>query len=121
MWWAVVSLTTVGYGDVVPMTTLGKLFSGVIAVVGIAIAALPAGILASGFSSEIRRRENAYRRALSLAMTDGKISDHEHDRLEAIREELALSEDEAHSLYLDALRLRVKRTPCPHCGKSLHS
>jgi voltage-gated potassium channel len=121
MWWAVVSLTTVGYGDVVPMTSLGKLFAGVIAVVGIAIAALPAGILASGFSSEIRRREHAYRRALNLAMSDGKISDHDLDRLEVVREELALSEEEAHSLYLDALRLWMKHTHCPHCGKSLHS
>jgi len=118
MWWAVVSLTTVGYGDVVPITPLGKLFSGVIALVGIGMAALPAGILASGFSSEMRRRENVYNRALSRVLADGIITEHESEELEKLREELDLSEDEAHGLYLDAHRTWMKWSKCPHCGKS---
>jgi len=52
MWWGVATFTTVGYGDVYPQTTLGKLLGSVIAVLGIAFFALPAGILASGFSEE---------------------------------------------------------------------
>lgn len=57
LWWAVVTLTTVGYGDVVPMTPLGKLAGAGVAVVGLCMFALPASILASGFSEEMRRRD----------------------------------------------------------------
>jgi len=49
LWWGVITLTTVGYGDVVPATVLGKLLGGVIAVIGVGLVALPASILASGF------------------------------------------------------------------------
>jgi voltage-gated potassium channel len=121
MWWAVISLTTVGYGDVVPLTTLGKFFTGIIALIGIGFAALPAGIMASGFSSEMRRREHAYNRALSSVLRDGKISRHETEELERVREELGLGEDEAHSLYLDARRNWMKHSKCPHCGKPLQN
>jgi len=48
-WWAVVTLTTVGYGDVFPVTALGKLFASAVAIFGIAMFALPAGIVSSGF------------------------------------------------------------------------
>ena len=48
MWWAVVTLTTVGYGDVTPVTNLGRILGAFITVLGVGIAALPAGILASG-------------------------------------------------------------------------
>jgi len=57
MWWAMATLTTVGYGDVVPMTTVGRLIGGVVMVIGIGMFAIPIGIIASGFSSEIHRRE----------------------------------------------------------------
>jgi len=52
MWWAVVSLTTVGYGDMYPITTLGKIISSVIMVLSIGLFAIPAGIIASGFTQE---------------------------------------------------------------------
>lgn len=56
MWWGVATLTTVGYGDVFPVTPLGKLLGGCIAFLGIGMFALPTGILASGFADEIKRR-----------------------------------------------------------------
>jgi voltage-gated potassium channel len=49
MWWGMATLTTVGYGDVVPITPLGKFLGGIFAISGVAILALPAGILSSGF------------------------------------------------------------------------
>ena len=55
-WWSVVTLTTVGYGDVFPVTPLGKLFSAMVAVAGIGLIALPAGILAGAFSETMQRR-----------------------------------------------------------------
>lgn len=56
MWWGVATLTTVGYGDVYPMTVVGKLLGAVIAILGIGTVALPTGILASGFAEEMGRR-----------------------------------------------------------------
>jgi len=53
MWWAVATLTTVGYGDMYPVTALGKFFGAIIAILGIGLFALPTGILASGFSESI--------------------------------------------------------------------
>jgi len=57
MWWSIITLTTVGYGDVSPVTPLGKFMAGVIAVMGIGMFALPAGILGSGFLAEIQKRD----------------------------------------------------------------
>jgi voltage-gated potassium channel len=56
MWWGVATLTTVGYGDVYPITALGRLLGAFIAILGIGIFALPAGIIASGFESELSKR-----------------------------------------------------------------
>jgi voltage-gated potassium channel len=49
MWWGIATLTTVGYGDLVPVTTLGKFLGGLFAIAGVGLLALPAGILSSGF------------------------------------------------------------------------
>ncbi|MBF0561853.1 MAG: ion transporter [Alphaproteobacteria bacterium] len=57
IWWAIVTITTLGYGDVTPITPLGKLFSGVLSLFGIAICAVPAGIMASAFLTEIKKRD----------------------------------------------------------------
>jgi voltage-gated potassium channel len=57
MWWAIITLTTVGYGDVVPITPLGKVVAGVTALFGLVMLALPVGIIATSFSEVIRRRE----------------------------------------------------------------
>jgi voltage-gated potassium channel len=57
LWWAIVTMTTTGYGDVIPQTVLGRMLSGVVMVSGILVFALWAGILAMGFAEETRRRE----------------------------------------------------------------
>ncbi|MEH6411475.1 MAG: ion transporter, partial [Hyphomonas sp.] len=59
IWWAIATLTTVGYGDVYPVTPLGRIFASVIALAGIGVVALPAGVFASAFSDELRERELA--------------------------------------------------------------
>jgi voltage-gated potassium channel len=61
MWWGIATLTTIGYGDIYPVTALGKFLGSFIAILGIGIFALPAGILASGFASEIHKKENKKR------------------------------------------------------------
>jgi voltage-gated potassium channel len=55
LWWAVVTLTTVGYGDVVPITTLGRLVAAVVMICGLGVFGLWTGILATGFAAETRR------------------------------------------------------------------
>jgi voltage-gated potassium channel len=57
LWWAIVTMTTTGYGDVVPQTVLGRMLAGVVMISGIAVIALWAGILATGYFEETRRRE----------------------------------------------------------------
>ena len=57
MWWAIVTLGTVGYGDVVPVTPLGKMVSVFAIVVGFAMIALPVAIISTAFADEVRRRD----------------------------------------------------------------
>lgn len=57
IWWAVVTLTTTGYGDMVPLTLAGKIASGIIMLTGVAIFALPAGIITAGFLDEFRKND----------------------------------------------------------------
>ncbi len=57
MWWGMVTLTGVGYGDVTPVTPMGKLLGAFVAVLGIGTFAVPAGILASGFAQEMKKRD----------------------------------------------------------------
>jgi len=57
MWWALATLTTVGYGDVVPLTTLGRFFGGLVMIFGLGMFAMPIAIVSSGFAREIHRRD----------------------------------------------------------------
>ncbi len=57
MWWAIVTLGTIGYGDVVPVTTLGKLIATATIFLGVIMIALPVGIIATAFSEQIHRRD----------------------------------------------------------------
>lgn len=75
MWWAVVTLTTVGYGDVYPETGWGRVAAGLVAVAGVGIVALPTGILASSFAEEFRERherEQAARKARASSAAAAK-------------------------------------------------
>lgn len=56
-WWAIATLTTVGYGDVTPVTALGKLFGSLVMVTGLCVLALPVAIISAGFAQELSRRD----------------------------------------------------------------
>jgi voltage-gated potassium channel len=58
-WWAIATLTTVGYGDIVPVTGLGKFISGIIALLGIGIVALPTGIISAGFKDRLNKKRSS--------------------------------------------------------------
>jgi voltage-gated potassium channel len=71
MWWAVSTLTTVGYGDITPITAGGKVFGAVITIIGIGMVALPTGILAAGYAAQTRLRSQHYRQEASHALDNG--------------------------------------------------
>jgi voltage-gated potassium channel len=122
MWWAFATLTTVGYGDVTPITAGGKVFGALITVVGIGMVALPTSILATGYSQQLRISEARYKERADEALDDGELSDDEVRDLESFRIDLGLNEHTA-SQILDAglvnLALRRQRHVCPHCRQSM--
>ena len=58
MWWGAMTMTTVGYGDVYPITPAGKVLAGIIALLGISLFILPAGIIAAGYAAEIQKKKD---------------------------------------------------------------
>jgi len=62
LWWAIATLTTVGYGDVYPVSGIGKILAGIIALLGIGIVALPTGIISSGFIEAINEKKEPERK-----------------------------------------------------------
>lgn len=74
LWWAIVTVTTVGYGDMRPITAVGRIMGGVIALLGIALVAVPTGIITAGFSEQISHK-NAEKKAAENA--DDKRSEDE--------------------------------------------
>ena len=121
LWWAIVTLTTVGYGDVVPISMMGKMFAGFIGLLGIGMIALPAAILASGFAENIQGRKQKYNRHIQRFLKDGIIDEDERWKLEELRKELGLDSDEALHLLHDMMQEIRHRasTKCQHCGEHL--
>ncbi len=124
MWWATVTLTTVGYGDVVPITVAGRMFGIVITVLGVGMAALPAGIIASGFTTEFARRREAYVKTARRVLRDGEIDAQDRRDLLKAKDELGLERVDVQQL-LRTVQSEVKgvaqaaKTHCPHCGEPL--
>lgn len=124
MWWAFSTLTTVGYGDVTPVTNGGKIFGALITVVGIGMVALPTSILASGYSQQLKIRERKYQHRADEAWDDGVLDDDEIRDLEELRVNLGLGRHTA-SQILDermvsaALKEFQSAGCCPNCGKKL--
>jgi voltage-gated potassium channel len=123
MWWAFATLTTVGYGDVTPITVGGKIFGACITVVGVGMVALPTGILASGFAQQLRERSAEYQRKADEALDDGILTDTEISDLEELRRELGLGKHTA-SQILDIKKVQRALQSgseqfCSHCGSHL--
>ena len=98
MWWSIITLTTVGYGDVSPITPLGQFFGAITAVMGVMSVALLTGIVASGFSSQMSRRKQIVEAEIADALSDGIISEEEEQQIEQLRKKLNLSEEHVNSI-----------------------
>lgn len=90
MWWAVVTMTTVGYGDVVPITFGGKIIAIVIMLLGVGVVALPAAMLAGRFGEELQLRREQLKAQVAHALKDGIVSHEERKDLVELTENLEL-------------------------------
>ena len=88
MWWTVVTLTTVGYGDIVPLTVAGKFIATLTALMGVCVVALLTGIVATGFTNQVAMRRNQLEAEITSALSDGVIKFKEsllQDQLERLK------------------------------------
>ena len=99
MWWSLITLTTVGYGDVSPITPLGQIIGAFTALMGVCTVALLTGIVASAFSSQMGRREAIFEAEIKAAMSDGVVTSDERDHIEALRERFNIPEEHAKQIF----------------------
>ena len=92
LYWAVITLASVGYGDISPVTHIGQAFTMVLALLGIGIVALPAGILGSAFSDQLHQQREQMIHDIEAALEDGILSIEEEEKLEQDRVRLHISE-----------------------------
>ncbi|MGP5133660.1 ion transporter [Psychrobacter cibarius] len=131
MWWAVVTLTTVGYGDVTPITNAGKILGAVITILGVGLAALPAGILATGLANELAQRREELEQDFRAQLIDSDFDLVKNQMMiDKIRRELGLDKEQAQNIVLQVLREQElerrereveerQKNFCPHCGEPL--
>lgn len=98
MYWSLITLTTVGYGDVSPVTSVGKVISIFTAFLGVSVIAMLTGIVASAFSNQLARKKVMYEEQIRQALEDGVIDDEEQRMLEKLRLEFGLSEEQTRQL-----------------------
>ena len=105
MWWSFVTLTTVGYGDVVPITAAGRAIAALTALMGVCVVALLTGIVATGFSKQMAMKQSELEDEVEQAMADGYISTDEQARIDRLTRHLHLSTEEEQLLLA---RLKAK-------------
>ncbi|MDG1495041.1 MAG: ion transporter [Porticoccaceae bacterium] len=99
MWWALITLTTVGYGDVYPITPLGQSIGALTALLGVCTVALLTGIVASAFSNQMARREAIFEAEIASALSDGIVTDDEQCHIEELRERFKITEEHAKAIF----------------------
>ncbi len=100
IYWAVITLASVGYGDISPVTGPGRFMTIVLAFIGIGIFAIPAALLSSAFSDELVKERDALKREIYDIMKDGHIDPDEVATIRAEANRLHLSEEEVNALLL---------------------
>ena len=105
MYWAIITLTTVGYGDVSPVTVMGKCIAAFTAIFGVTVVALLTGIVANSFNAQMDRRKIIFEDQVRTALLDGFLDTEEEVTLDELRKKFGMSK-----LQADALIEHVKQT-----------
>jgi len=105
-----VTLASVGYGDISPVTPIGRLMTIIMALVGIGIFAVPAAILSTAFNDQLHKDREAMHSELMRYMHDGVIDDDEYQKLLKEADQLHITKDEVDALIEQAKRERAEAT-----------
>ena len=105
MYWSIITLTTVGYGDVSPITVFGKSIAAIKAIFGVVVVALLTGIVANSFNAQMDRRKVIFEDQVRNALLDGVLDSDEEASLDDLRKKFGMSK-----LQADALINHVKKT-----------
>ena len=109
MYWALITLTTVGYGDITPITVAGKLIAVGSAILGVIVVALVTGIVASSFNSQMERRNIIFEDQVRKALLDGILDHTEKADLERLRKEFGMTKRRADALIKQMQSMRAKK------------
>lgn len=99
IWWSVITLTTVGYGDVSPVTLLGKIIGVFTALAGVCTVALLTGIVANSFAAQMARKRAVFEAAVLRALQDGEITAKETSALHRLRDEFNMTPEHAQAIF----------------------
>ena len=106
MYWAIITLTTVGYGDVSPITVFGKGIAAITAIFGVVVVALLTGIVANAFNKQMERRKIIFEDQVRDALLDGVLDSDEEASLDALRKQFGMSKSQADALIDHVKKLR---------------
>jgi voltage-gated potassium channel Kch len=106
IYWAVITLASVGYGDISPVTPMGRIMTIILALMGIGIFAIPAALLSSAFTDQLRIERENLRNDLYVMLEDGHLSEQEIDLVKAEAKRLHLSQQDVDQLVEKARRER---------------
>ena len=98
MYWALITLTTVGYADITPVTAMGKMIAALAAIFGVIVMALLTGIVATSFAAHMNQKKLFFEAQVREALKDGKIDSDEHRFLEELRRHFGMSKQQAEKL-----------------------
>lgn len=114
IYWAVITLASVGYGDISPITPMGRMMTVVMALLGIGIFAIPASILSSGFMQELQSQRQQLENELFAMLEDGVLSDDEREKVELLAKKLNISGQQLETLIEKAKRESAARLKKDH-------
>jgi len=109
MYWALITLTTVGYRDITPITVAGKLIAVGSAILGVIVVALITGIVASAFNAQMERRNIIFEDQVRKALLDGILDHSEKADLERLRKQFGMTKRRADALIHQVQSMRAKK------------
>jgi voltage-gated potassium channel len=111
MWWSIVTITTVGYGDVTPVSNWGKVIGAFTALSGVFTVALLTGIVASAFATRVRTHELEFTTEVEELLKDGQVDAKERRTIEHLRREFSITEEHARAIIRQILEEKTLMRP----------